>query len=226
MPHDLASYRVPLPSDLRSFLSSSGAFDDEELAAISAAYTSAPSYSIFRQVQIGPEKSSPGPDMSKLPVASNKLKKLDAIDHVYINVDDNVDDDIDDDKTTNALTSIPHSYQSASLSLSSSNAPAVIVDRVCAEAVLRGADIFNVGILSSRGDVVRGTEVYVWGDVSDNHPSDTAVTTKRGKRKKNNRGVKVKHFKGDVLYLGVGVCAVDSQVRARASRCRPSYERY
>ncbi|GMH59259.1 hypothetical protein TrST_g13050 [Triparma strigata] len=82
------------------------------------------------------------------------------------------------------------------------------LDRICAEAVLRGAAIFNVGILSSNGDIVKGSEVYVWGDVT---LPGGAGKTSSGKSKKNNRGCKVPLFQGDVMYLGVGVVEVDKQ---------------
>ncbi|GMI11249.1 hypothetical protein TrRE_jg8153, partial [Triparma retinervis] len=49
-----------------------------------------------------------------------------------------------------------------------SSSPSVIVDRVCAEALLRGADVFKPGIICAHGDIRMGTKLQVWGDVTGN----------------------------------------------------------
>ena len=43
----------------------------------------------------------------------------------------------------------------------------VIVDRLCGEAVLRGADIFVRGVLTATFGVIDGDEVAIWADLGD-----------------------------------------------------------
>lgn len=50
--------------------------------------------------------------------------------------------------------------------------------------------------------------MYVWGDVTE---PGGAGKTEGGKDKKNNRGCKIPHFQGDIIYLGIGCVEVSKQ---------------
>ncbi|GMI45180.1 hypothetical protein TrCOL_g10637 [Triparma columacea] len=80
------------------------------------------------------------------------------------------------------------------------------VDRVCAEALLRGADVFKPGVICASGDIRMDTELEVWGDVTGNFEVDIGDVkgSKRGGKKANNRGCKLSSFKGHLLFIGKG----------------------
>eukprot|EP00519_Triparma_laevis_P006942 CAMPEP_0182521926 /NCGR_PEP_ID=MMETSP1321-20130603/46373_1 /TAXON_ID=91990 /ORGANISM="Bolidomonas sp., Strain RCC1657" /LENGTH=496 /DNA_ID=CAMNT_0024729963 /DNA_START=127 /DNA_END=1615 /DNA_ORIENTATION=+ len=187
-PHSIDSFVVSLPSSLRLHLSSY--FTETEINRIQECYKKAPERTVFRQVPPPPA----APDFPSLPISESSVAPLPQIPSVYLTK-----------KTTDSPPPLPSLLHRL---LQPPNSPNDNSRQDIAEAVLRGAAIFNVGILSSNGDIVKGTEVYVWGDVT---LPGGAGKTSSGKSKKNNRGCKVPLFQGDVMYLGVGVVEVEKQ---------------
>lgn len=70
---------------------------------------------------------------------------------------------------------------------------AVVVDRFCGEAVLRGANVFVRGVLSADSGVEAGEEVAVYADLPDRESKSVP------------RGLVLERYAGTCAFLGVGV---------------------
>ena len=67
--------------------------------------------------------------------------------------------------------------------------PAVVVDRLCGEAVLRGADVFAGGVISTSASIVAGSEVEVWCDLGSLVKQGCDIAHYVGQRVLVSRGV-------------------------------------
>ena len=81
----------------------------------------------------------------------------------------------------------------------------VIIDRLCGEAVLRGADIFIKGIVVADMAIGKGEEVAVYADLM------------RGD-KKVLRGTLVANYMGECMFLGLGIAACNRSTWFRENR--------
>ena len=89
----------------------------------------------------------------------------------------------------------------------------VIVDRICGEAILRGADIYpTTGILCTDTYIVPHTPVAVYVDMTNtNHSNDMNNTTQPHKTKKVSRGMTLQEYSTStvdhrtVLFIGIGI---------------------
>jgi 16S rRNA C967 or C1407 C5-methylase (RsmB/RsmF family)/predicted ribosome-associated RNA-binding protein Tma20 len=74
----------------------------------------------------------------------------------------------------------------------------VIIDRFCAEAVLRGADIFVKGILCADAGITEGEEVAVYANLprSINSSSKSIITT---------RGMLLQNYTDRCVFIGIGI---------------------
>ena len=74
----------------------------------------------------------------------------------------------------------------------------VIIDRFCAEAVLRGADIFVKGILCADAGITEGEEVAVYANLprSINSSSKSIITT---------RGMVLQNYTDRCVFIGIGI---------------------
>jgi 16S rRNA C967 or C1407 C5-methylase (RsmB/RsmF family)/predicted ribosome-associated RNA-binding protein Tma20 len=73
----------------------------------------------------------------------------------------------------------------------------VIIDRFCAEAVLRGADIFVKGILCADAGITEGEEVAVYANLPrSNRSSKTIITT---------RGMLLQNYSDRCVFIGIGI---------------------
>jgi 16S rRNA C967 or C1407 C5-methylase (RsmB/RsmF family) len=75
------------------------------------------------------------------------------------------------------------------------SAPAVVVDRACGLAVLRGADVFAAGVLGMAANLTRGERVSVWADLLNR---TRRGTTLRGAAALSDSGT-------DFKFVGNGV---------------------
>jgi 16S rRNA C967 or C1407 C5-methylase (RsmB/RsmF family) len=81
----------------------------------------------------------------------------------------------------------------------------IICDRFCGEAVLRGSDIFVMGVMAADTNIRAGEKVAVYADI----PWKTNANSK-GPRNgcvsdgKLIRGLKLEHYRGKCVYLGLG----------------------
>ena len=80
----------------------------------------------------------------------------------------------------------------------------VIIDRLCGEAVLRGADIFVKGILVTDMGIRKGEEVAVYADLM------------RGD--KVLRGSLMEDYAGECVFLGMGIAECDRSTIFRENR--------
>mmetsp|Transcript_26128 Transcript_26128/g.57226 ORF Transcript_26128/g.57226 Transcript_26128/m.57226 type:complete len:543 (+) Transcript_26128:186-1814(+) len=69
----------------------------------------------------------------------------------------------------------------------------IICDRFCGEAVLRGSDIFVRGILAADTNIRAGEKVAVYVDIPRQTDSEKVL-----------RGMKLEHYRGRCVYLGLG----------------------
>ena len=125
-------------------------FSEKQINALSSGYHTAPTSSIFRRVApLSSPTGSPPDSPPDLPNSiASTLIPLPSLLSCY---------------------SFPHPpCSSPPFPPSPSSSPCVIVDRVCAEALLRGADVFKPGVICASGDIRMDTELEVWGDVTGN----------------------------------------------------------
>ncbi len=69
----------------------------------------------------------------------------------------------------------------------------IIVDRFCGEAVLRGSDIFVMGVMAADANIWEGEKVAVYADIPSAEHTEKLL-----------RGMKLEHYKGKCVYLGLG----------------------
>ena len=96
---------------------------------------------------------------------------------------------------------------------------AVVCDRLCGEAVLRGADIFVRGLLMADGGVTAGETVAVYADLGSG--SSYSRTKSRSNNKKRRHGgarhetkilrgsLLVDYYRGRCVFLGMGTACYD-----------------
>jgi len=71
----------------------------------------------------------------------------------------------------------------------------IICDRFCGEAVLRGSDIFVMGVMAADTNIQAGEKVAVYADIpSKDNPNE-----------KFPRGLKLENYRGKCVYLGLGI---------------------
>eukprot|EP01084_Bolivina_argentea_P260887 440716_1 len=78
---------------------------------------------------------------------------------------------------------------------------AVVVDRICGEAVLRGADVFARGILSCGWAVEPGCEIHVFVDLRHKTNVTRALRISRY----------IAEFKDQYMYIGNGISTMDKK---------------
>jgi 16S rRNA methyltransferase RsmB/F len=86
----------------------------------------------------------------------------------------------------------------------------VVVDRLCGEAVLRGANVFVKGILVADTNIVKGQEVSVYADLGINGPEAAKTTTAKTTTTTTTtttRGQHLQHYTGHAVFLGLGTAA-------------------
>mmetsp|Transcript_18372 Transcript_18372/g.42384 ORF Transcript_18372/g.42384 Transcript_18372/m.42384 type:complete len:564 (+) Transcript_18372:48-1739(+) len=71
----------------------------------------------------------------------------------------------------------------------------IICDRFCGEAVLRGSDIFVMGVMAADSSIRAGEKVAVYAD----------IPWKFKQNQKLPRGLKLEHYYGKCIYLGLGI---------------------
>jgi hypothetical protein len=77
----------------------------------------------------------------------------------------------------------------------------IICDRFCGEAVLRGSDIFVMGVMAADANIREGETVAVYADI----PRKTNSNSKGcAGGDKLPRGLKLEHYQGKCVYLGMG----------------------
>lgn len=82
---------------------------------------------------------------------------------------------------------------------------AIIVDRFCGEAVLRGANVFVRGVLSADLGIAADEEIAVYADL-------------RSKSKAVSRGLVLENYRGTCVFLGIGIsCCKRSEYFAQPS---------
>lgn len=72
---------------------------------------------------------------------------------------------------------------------------AVLCDRFCGEAVLRGSDIFVRGILAADSGISKGETVAVYADIRDSNSQPVS------------RGLNLDNYAGKCVFLGLGTMA-------------------
>ncbi len=73
----------------------------------------------------------------------------------------------------------------------------IVCDRFCGEAVLRGSDIFVMGVMAADANIRENEKVAVYADIPS--PENT---------EKLLRGMKLERYKGKCVYLGLGTTAL------------------
>lgn len=86
----------------------------------------------------------------------------------------------------------------------------VITDRLCGEAVLRGADVFVRGVQCADANIVQGDVVAVYTDLVEKiskHPTTSASCS--GAQRRLSRGLLLPHYRHPrtAVLVGVGVAA-------------------
>ena len=69
----------------------------------------------------------------------------------------------------------------------------IVCDRFCGEAVLRGSDIFVMGVMAADANIQAGEEVAVYADIPEKKPKEIM-----------NRGMRLERYRGKCVYLGLG----------------------
>ena len=83
---------------------------------------------------------------------------------------------------------------------------AVVVDRFCGEAVLRGSNIFVRGVLSADSGIAKDEEIAVYADIRSSNSKSIA------------RGLVLEKYRGTCVFLGVGIsCCKRSEYFAQSS---------
>ena len=82
----------------------------------------------------------------------------------------------------------------------------IIVDRFCAEAVLRGADIFVKGILCADAGIIEGEEVAVYASLPHSrHSKGNTNTSSSAKSNPITRGMLLQNYCDRCVFIGIGV---------------------
>ena len=81
----------------------------------------------------------------------------------------------------------------------------IICDRFCGEAVLRGSDIFVMGVMAADANIQAGEEVAIYADIPLKERQDSNGNVKKvAGNEKLLRGLKLEHYRGKCVYLGLG----------------------
>jgi hypothetical protein len=82
----------------------------------------------------------------------------------------------------------------------------IICDRFCGEAVLRGSDIFVMGVMAADTNIRAGENVAIYADIPWKTNESNAKGPKNGcvSDGKLIRGLKLEQYRGRCVYLGLG----------------------
>lgn len=86
----------------------------------------------------------------------------------------------------------------------------IICDRFCGEAVLRGSDIFVMGVMAADTNIRAGENVAIYADIPWKTNGKTNETNAKGPKNgcvsdgKLIRGLKLEQYRGKCVYLGLG----------------------
>jgi predicted ribosome-associated RNA-binding protein Tma20 len=83
---------------------------------------------------------------------------------------------------------------------------AILCDRFCAEAVLRGSDVFVKGVMAADWGIQAGETVAVYADIPRT-PTATTTTTTTNKTLSIPRGLLLEKYQGHCVFLGLGKAA-------------------
>ena len=81
----------------------------------------------------------------------------------------------------------------------------VIVDRFCAEAVIRGADVFVKGILCADAGIGEGEEVAVYANLPRSRSSSGSTNSSEKSNHVTTRGMLLQHYSDRCVFIGIGI---------------------